>query len=67
MVHRIAASSLLIYGNNMVSVVFRLDSVWFGRPPREPPDLKGQSWLTFFHDVVYVPLVEPVVDDLQDF
>ena len=64
------ASRLLAYqivAITWVNVVFRLGSVWFGRPPREPPDPCGQSWLRLLYDAVYVPLVEPIMDDLQDF
>ena len=63
------ASRLLAYqivAITWVIVVFRLGSVWFGRPAREPPDSYGQSWLRLLYDAVYVPLVVPIVDDLQD-
>ena len=50
-----------------VSVVFRLGFVWFGKLPTKPPDPQKQSWFTMCYEAVYVPLVEPVLDDVQDF
>ena len=50
-----------------VNMFFTLGYVWFGSHPREPPDPKLDSYFRIFHDVVYIPLIEPMVDDLQDF
>ena len=49
-----------------LSRLLRLGVIWFGRTPREPPDPYAQSWMGIVRDVVYVPLVEPIVDDFQD-
>ena len=51
---------------DMVNKLFRVGFVWFRRPGREPPDSIKQSRLSVLCDAVYVPLVEPIFDDMQD-
>ena len=50
-----------------VNTIFRLGSVWFSRPYREIPDPHKQSCFFVVYHTVYVPLVDPVIDDMQDF
>ena len=50
----------------LVNKSFRLGFVWFGRPGKEPPDALGQSYFSILKDTVYVPLVEPILDNMQD-
>ena len=42
----------------LVNNFFRLDSVWIGMAPREPPDPYMHLWLNKFYDAVYIPLVD---------
>ena len=46
-----------------VNIGFRLGTIWFGKPPREPPDPCRHSRFQLLYDAVCVALVEPVIDD----
>ena len=55
-----------IMGIEVVNKIFKLGFVWFGRPGRKPPDVMKRSCFSVLYDAAYVPLIEPVFDDMQD-